>query len=250
MIDGLVSIITPAYNCEKYIAETIESVLEQTYKNWEMIIVNDCSIDNTEAIVNNYTNSDNRVKLYNLKSNSGVVMARNKALEVAKGRYIAFLDSDDLWKENKLESQINFMKENNYAFVFSSYEVIDDNGQKTGRIVKAPKCLDYKKSIGNTSIGCLTVVIDKMITGNFYMPKLEHGEDHATWVDILSRGFNAYSFFYPLAFYRISSNSLTANKIKVVKKQWNNYRNYYNFSILKSTKYFVIYVLHAILKRI
>ena len=121
-IDGLVSIITPAYNAAAYIAETIESVIAQTYTNWEMLIVNDCSKDNTAEIIQNYAAKDKRIKLINLKQNSGAAVARNTAIQNAKGRYIAFLDSDDLWKKEKLQKQIQFMQQNGYAFIYSSYE--------------------------------------------------------------------------------------------------------------------------------
>ena len=129
-VNDLVSIITPAYNAAEYIAETIESVLAQTYPKWEMLIVNDCSTDNTATIVQNYVNKDNRIKLINLKQNSGAAVARNTAIQNAKGRYIAFLDSDDLWKKEKLQKQLNFMQQNGYAFTFHNFIMFDDGKEK------------------------------------------------------------------------------------------------------------------------
>ncbi|MGB4386964.1 MAG: glycosyltransferase family 2 protein, partial [Caldicoprobacterales bacterium] len=126
-MEGLVSIITPAYNCEKYIGETIESVLKQSYENWELIIVDDCSTDNTKSVVEEYIKRDKRIKYYSLDVNSGAAVARTKAMELASGEYIAFLDSDDLWMPNKLEKQISFMKANNYNFTCTSYEQVDEN---------------------------------------------------------------------------------------------------------------------------
>lgn len=250
MKKNMVSIITPAYNCEKYIAETIESVMKQTYNNWELIIINDCSIDKTHDIVKSYSKVDSRIKLINLEKNSGVVVARNTALEMAMGEYIAFLDSDDLWKSEKLERQISFMKSNQYGFCFTGYELIDDCGVSLNKIIKPPPYLKYSQAIKNTAIGCLTVCINRRIVGDFKMPFLKHGEDHATWISILQKKYIAYSINEPLAYYRISSTSMTGNKLKVIKMQWKNYREFYKFSLLKSAFYFICYVFYALRKRL
>lgn len=247
---GLVSIITPAYNCENYIADTIESVLKQTYNNWEMIIVNDCSVDKTQEIVEYYTKADPRIKLINLEKNSGVVIARNVALNMSVGEYVAFLDSDDLWKSKKLEKQISFMKSNQYAFCFSGYELIDECGISLNKTIKTPPYLKYSQAIRNTTIGCLTVCINRKIVGEFRMPQLKHGEDHATWISILQKKFIAYSINESLAYYRVSSTSMTGKKLKVIKMQWKNYREFYKFSLLKSFFYFTSYVFYAFKKRI
>ena len=247
---GLISIITPAYNCEKYIADTIESVLKQTYHNWEMIIVNDCSVDRTQEIIEYYTEINPRIKLINLEKNSGVVVARNVALEMSVGEYVAFLDSDDLWKSEKLEKQINFMESNQYAFCFSGYELIDECGISLNKTIKTPPYLKYNQAIRNTAIGCLTVCINRKIVGKFRMPQLIHGEDHATWISILRRKFIAYSINESLAYYRVSNTSMTGNKLRVIKMQWKNYREYYKFSLFKSTFYFISYLVYAFKKRL
>ena len=132
MINGLVSVIVPAYNCEKFIGETIDSVLAQTYKNWEMIIVDDCSSDHTRDIVLEFASQDSRIKYYFLQENSGAAVARNTAMERAKGEYMAFLDSDDIWLPEKLEKQLSFMKENDVAFSSTSYELIDEESKTLG----------------------------------------------------------------------------------------------------------------------
>ena len=159
MIDDLVSIIMSAYNVEKYIAEAIESVLKQTYTNWELIIVNDCSIDATEQLAKKYQEQDERIKLHSLPENKGVANARNIALQNAVGRYIAFLDSDDIWLPEKLEKQLDFMKINNYVFTYHQYRHFASK-DKVGQIVKIPSQLDYMDALKGNSIGCLTVCID------------------------------------------------------------------------------------------
>jgi teichuronic acid biosynthesis glycosyltransferase TuaG len=248
--EGLVSIITPAYNCEKYIAETIESVLRQTYNYWEMIIINDCSSDKSQEIIEHYAEVDSRIKLVNLEKNFGVVASRNIALDLSVGEYIAFLDSDDLWKSKKLEKQINFMKVNKYAFCFTGYELIGENGISLKKVIKPPSYINYSQAIKKTSIGCLTVCINRRIVGDFRMPQLKHGEDHATWILILQKHFIAYSINESLAYYRVSKKSLTGNKLKVIRMQWKNYRDFYKFSLFKSTICFFCYTFYAIKKRI
>ncbi len=244
----LVSIITPAYNSEKYISQTIESVLAQTYTSWEMIIVNDKSTDNTKDIIESYLLKDSRIKLINLENNSGVVKARNAALNAAKGKYIAFLDSDDCWKKDKLTKQLEFMKEKDYAFTYTSYEYMNEIGENILKKVKIPSQQDYKQGLKNTAIGCLTVIVDRHKVGNFEMPYLKHGEDHFTWLEIMKKGYNAYGLDESLALYRISSNSLTSNKFKVMKYQWNNYRHYEKIPLIECCYYYLAYVLNAIKK--
>ena len=146
MLEELISIIVPVYNSEKFIGDTIKTVEQQTYKNWELILVNDCSTDNSTSIIEEQIKKDNRIKLINLQENSGAAIARNNGIEEAKGRYIAFLDADDFWDKEKLKEQISFMKENNYAFTFTGYEFSDENGKKTGKRVNVPEKLTYNRS--------------------------------------------------------------------------------------------------------
>lgn len=244
----LVSIITPAYNCEKFISQTIQSVLAQTYTNWEMIIVNDKSIDNTMDIVEHYLLKESRIKLINLENNSGVVIARNTALNAAKGRYIAFLDSDDCWKKDKLTKQLDFMKKNDYAFTYTSYEHMNETGEKALKKVKIPLQQNYNQGLKNTAIGCLTVIVDRDKVGRFEMPYLKHGEDYFTWLEIMKKGYNAYGLDESLALYRISNSSLSGNKFKVLKYQWNNYRHYEKISLIPCVYYFLCYVFNASIK--
>lgn len=246
--NDLVSIITPAYNCEKYISESIESVLAQTYIYWEMIIVNDMSNDNTEKIIRNYMKKDNRIKLINLNENSGAAVARNTALDNANGRFIAFLDSDDRWKKDKLEKQIKFMKDNNYGFSFTKYEYIIDENNSKEKVFSVPVSINYSQALKNTVIGCLTVIIDKNIIGEFKMPLVRRGQDHLTWLMLLKRGNIAYGLNENLSEYRRVQGSLSNNKIKALKRQWNNYRKEVKLPLFKCIYYYSFYVFNNLKK--
>lgn len=183
----LVSIITPTYNSSKFINETVQSVRNQTYQNFEHIIVDDCSSDNTWMILEDLEKEDSRIKLLRMDKNSGAALARNQAIQLAKGKYIAFLDSDDLWEPRKLELQVQFMHNNNIAFSFTNYKMIDENGQDLNRVVTCPEVINYKDLLKNTTIGCLTVMIDIDKIDKLVMPNLQP-EDTALWLKILKKG--------------------------------------------------------------
>ena len=244
----LVSIITPAYNCENYISESIDSVLSQTYGNWEMIIVNDKSTDKTREIIENYTKLDSRINLINLEENSGAAVARNTALDAAKGRYIAFLDSDDRWKSNKLEKQLDFMKKNGYGFTFTGYEYILDQNNNSQKLFQVPLSLNYSQALKNTVIGCLTVVIDKELIGDFRMPLIRRGQDNLTWLMILKKGFQAFGLNENLAEYRKVEGSLSNNKVKAMKRQWHNYRKVIKLPLHKCLYYYFFYAFNNVKK--
>lgn len=214
----LVSIITPSYNSEKYIRETVKSVQEQTYTNWEMIIVDDCSKDNSRAVLEELANEEERVKIHFFQENSGAAVARNAAIRLAKGKYIAFLDSDDKWKPNKLQTQLEFMQKNNYAFTFSGYDLMNENGELLGKSVKIPESIDYHGLLKNTIIGCLTVILDKEKVGDFQMPNIRARQDLALWLLIMKRGFKAYGLQQSLAIYRSVPGSVSSNKVNMFKK--------------------------------
>ncbi|WP_168123462.1 glycosyltransferase family 2 protein [Paenibacillus sp. HB172176] len=244
----MVSIITPAYNCEKYISKTIESVIRQTYIHWEMIIVNDQSTDSTENIILKYIKKDYRIKLINLEENSGAAVARNVALASAKGRFIAFLDSDDIWKREKLKAQLEYMINNNYGFTFTSYQyILDDNNSKE-RVFSVPNTLNYSQALKNTVIGCLTVVIDKNIVGDFRMPLVRKGQDNLTWLMLLKEGNIAYGLNENLAKYRIVNGSLSRNKIHALKRQWSNYRKIIRLPLYQCIYYYFFYIINNIKK--
>lgn len=246
--DGLVSIITPAYNAAAYIAETIESVLAQTYTNWEMLIVNDCSKDNTPEIVESYAAKDKRIKLLNLKQNSGAAVARNAAIQNAKGRYIAFLDSDDLWKKEKLQKQLNFMQQNGYAFTFTGYEHFKETKENIRNQVQIPKSLNYNQALKGNQIGCLTVMLDRKQIPNIHFTTQKH-EDYILWLNILKHGITAYGIQESLALYRTgNSKSISGNKMQSALWTWKVYRESQRLSVVKSMYYMWFYVMNGLKK--
>lgn len=244
----MVSVITPAYNASEYIEECIESVRAQSYGNWEMIIVDDCSRDNTYQIALEYAEKDHRIKILLHETNCGVAAARNTALKASKGDYVAFLDSDDFWNEDKLFKQLCFMEENLYAITYTAYQKVDAFTQKKGKVIKIPKEMTYKKIFGNTAIACLTVMVNRKAVGNFSMPLLSHTEDQCTWQDILDRGYVAYGLNENLAYYRVGNVSLTNDKKDSIRQQWRTYREFYEFGKVKSIYYFIQYFVHAAIK--
>ena len=250
MIEGLVSIIMPSYDAARFIGESINSVLLQTYSNWELLIVDDCSKDNSVEVVRKFANIDKRVVLFSLEKNVGAAAARNVAIEHAQGQYIAFLDSDDVWDEYKLEKQLAFMKQYSYVFTFSNYYVMEENGKKTENIVKVPSSLSYHQYLRNTIIGCLTVIIDRQQTGDFKMPLIKSSHDMALWLLIMKRGFKAYGLKDVLAGYRLVSTSNTAKKWKAAKDVWKVYREIEGLSVLYAAYCFCGYAINAVLKRI
>ena len=245
----LVSIITACYNSEKFIEECITSVLNQSYQNWEMLIVDDNSSDNSSILIKSYSKQDDRIKPLFLNYNLGPAMARNKAISIAKGKYIAFLDSDDIWLPEKLELQINFMKKNNYSFVFSSYSVISDD-EKSKYTISVPETISYKRYLKNTIIGCLTVMLDKEKFTNIKMPNLRSSHDMATWLNLLKECGCAYGIQQKLAIYRDHTSSNTSNKFKAAYDVWNVYREHEKLNLLYSIYNFVIYAINAFRKRL
>ena len=243
-MEPLVSIITPLYNSEKYIAETIEFVLAQTYSNWEMIIVDDCSKDNGVEIVEKYREKDKRIKLYQNEINKGVSYTRNRAIDIAQGKYIAFLDSDDLWKKEKLEKQINFMEQNNIVLSYTAYEKINEDGSKRGEI-RVPEKLDYKELLKNCLIGFLTAIYRKEELKNFKFTNSK-AEDYIFWLSILKEIEYAYGVNEILASYRVLNNSRSSNKIDIVKFHWKIYRKIEKLSLLRSIYYYLIYIKRGI----
>lgn len=230
----LVSIITPLYNCEDIIRETIGSVLAQTYPHWELIIVDDVSTDNSREVVKEYVAKDKRIKLIELSENGGAAIARNKGIEVAEGRFIAFLDSDDLWKETKLEKQVNFMLENDYAFTCTDYEQLVDDTKKIKLIIKARVKADYRIVIRYNPIGNSTVMYDTLKMGKVHIPEVRKRNDYALWLKILRMEKYVYGINEVLATYRIRKKSLSRNKVKLIKHQWYVYRKLEKLNFFKS----------------
>ena len=249
-MNDLVSIITPSFNSSKYIKETVDSVLSQTYENWELIIVDDGSKDSSANIIQDLTNTDTRIKGFYFDKNIGAAEARNVAIQQAKGKYIAFLDSNDLWELEKLEKQISFMQTEDIAFSFSTYQPMSEDGSKLYSIIHAPKIVTYSAYLKNTIIGCLTVVIDREKAGDFEMPNIRSSHDMALWLLIMKRGFDAYGLDENLARYRIVSASNTSSKWRAAKDVWKIYREVEKLSFLYSSWCFLNYAFNALVKRI
>jgi teichuronic acid biosynthesis glycosyltransferase TuaG len=245
---GLVSIITPVFNSERFIEETIDSVLGQTCVNWELILVDDCSTDQTPELIKNYIQMDKRIRYIRLERNMGAAAARNRGLEAASGRYVAFIDADDLWMPDKLIKQLTLMKEKNVGFTFTAIEMIDENDN----IVKAKRAvvpvIDYKFLLSNTMIACSSVVLDREMTGKFQMPDVRKGQDFATWLMLLRGGLLAYGIDRTLVRYRLVNGSISSNKFGALKRTWKIYREQEHLNIPRSAYYFSLYALHALKK--
>jgi teichuronic acid biosynthesis glycosyltransferase TuaG len=249
-MNSLVSIITPSYNAMPYVRECIESVLAQSYQQWEMIIVDDCSSDGSAEYIANLIEGEPRIRLIALQRNVGAAEARNTALSEAKGRFIAFLDSDDIWLPQKLERQLEFMRRGGYAFTFSSYTPISEDGAREYRPILAPTSIDYQGYLKNTIIGCLTVMIDRRQSGDFRMPDIRSSHDMALWLEILHRGFRAYGIREVLAKYRLVSSSNTSKKLKAAGDVWRVYRDVRSLPLAKSLFYWMHYIYNAAKKRL
>lgn len=230
---GLVSIITPSFNSAEFISETIESILSQTYTNWELLITDDCSTDNTPDIVSKYMQLDNRIKLFHLGKNSGAGVARNNSIKEAKGRFFAFCDSDDCWLPEKLEKQLSFMQENNCSFSCTSYFTCEENGAIKGKII-APSKISYFNLICNDNMGCLTTMYDTEKLGKLFMPTIRKRQDWGYKLMIIQKSKYALGMKECLAKYRLRNNSLSANKINLVKYNINVYKEILKYSTLKA----------------
>lgn len=230
----LVSIIMPMYNAETKVEETIESVKRQTFRNWELIIVDDCSKDNSYDLVATISKNDSRIHLYKLDKNQGPGYATKVGVGHATGSLIAFIDSDDLWPDEKLEKQIRFMKENHYDFTCTDYEQIDEHGKPLQRIIKAKIKANYKNILHTNPIGSSTVIITTDLIKKIDIPEIRKDNDYALWLQILKVTDYVYGMNEVLMQYRVWSQSLSHNRFKSVKYHWYVFRKYEGFGILKS----------------
>jgi teichuronic acid biosynthesis glycosyltransferase TuaG len=242
----LVSIVTPAYNAERFIAETIESVVNQTYTNWELIIVDDRSQDRTVEIIKSYVKQEARITLVELEENSGSAIARNTAMDQAKGRYLAFLDSDDQWLPEKLTRQVAFMQDNAIAFSFTKYQRIHEDGTPTNAVTAAPATVDYDALMKHCVIGCLTVMLDRNRLGDERMVNIRTRQDYAFWLQLTAKGYLAYGLPEVLAKYRLVENSISSNKCKAAKQNWYVYHQIRKESLPKSIWYFTHYAVNSV----
>lgn len=244
---GLVSIIMPNYNSSKFIKKTIDSVISQTYTNWELIIADDCSTDDSISIINNF--NDSRIKLINNEKNGGAAVTRNNAIKEAKGKWIAFLDSDDLWEEDKLKKHLEFMMNNDSVFSCTAYKVINSNGELIKDYNPKKDVYTYKDILKHCSIGCSTVIYNCEKLGKVYMPiNAEKREDFACWLSILKNNINVSCYHELLTTYLVHSNSVSSKKTKMIKYQWNVLRKVEKISFIKSVYYMINWAFYGFFK--
>ena len=243
----LVSIITPAFNAANYVEATIAAVQAQTHGHWEMLVVDDCSSDNTVEIVERAAALDPRVRLIRQRRNGGPAAARNSALEAATGRWVAFLDSDDLWLPEKLESQLAFQRRHSAKVTFTAFRRITADGRQTGHLINIPERVSYRQLLGNTVIATSTVVVDRTMSGEFRM-KAMYYDDFGCWLDLLRGGNVALGLQDDLMRYRVVSQSVSRNKKNSARQVWRTYRMVEGLSLLRASWYFVNYAVNGYLK--
>lgn len=253
LMEDLISIIIPVYNANKYIEDTVKSVVAQSYEKWELLLVDDGSTDGSRDTIQRLMDEDDtgRIKVVSPSAHGTAAKARNYGLKHANGRYIAFLDADDLWEIDKLSKEIAFMKEKQVGFVFTGYEFANAEGVGSGKIVKVPATLNYKQALKNTTIFTSTVLIDleKIDKELVKMPDIK-SEDTATWYKILKNGHLAYGLNENLVKYRRVGKSLSSNKLEAIRRIWNLYRKSEKLSVIYSAYNFVFWAIRAVLRRI
>jgi len=250
IMNQLVSIITPAYNTEAYISLTIESVINQKYPNWELIIIDDNSMDRTWDIISRVARSEKRIVPIRLNKKTNASIARNEGIKRARGKFIAFIDSDDIWDHDKLKIQINFMNDNNFPLSFTSYKRIDGRGRIISRVYSAPDTVDYRSLLLTNPIGMSTAIYDMGILGKRYLPNIILGHEYGLWLKILKDGYRAKGLDLPLTLYRVHSTSLSRNKFKSLYYIYKLHREIMNFNFVKSYYYLFNNCLRVMLRHI
>ena len=242
----LVSVVMPVYNSEKYIKESIESVLGQTYINYELIIVNDASTDSSMKIVEELSKTSNKIRIVHLLYNQGVSAARNIGIKNAVGEYIAFIDSDDIWLENKLEEQLDFMISNNLKFSFTAYEILHCGTQRPNTFVSVPDVTDYNSLLCGNAVPCFTVICHKSLLNNCSFENIKH-EDYVLWLT-LAKENKLYGLNKNLGIYREHNKSISSNKLKAASWVWHIYREHEKLGFWQSSFFFVKYAIQGVRK--
>jgi len=245
--EPLVSVVIPVYNAEKYIKHTLDSVINQTYKNLEIICVNDCSKDNSLAILNEYAEKDERIKVLSNEKNSGVATTRNNALKIASGDYIAFVDADDIWHLDKTEKQIKFMQENNYKLTYTSVSFIDNEGAETGRPFIVKSEITFKKLLSQNIITLSSAIISSDLMKNRFFHDDQLHEDFIMWLEILKDEKKAYGLTEVLVDYRLTQGSKSRNKWKSMKMTYKTYK-YFKINWIKAHWYLCCYIIKGLKK--
>ena len=240
--DPLVSVIMPAHNAANFISESIDSVVAQTYPNWELLIIDDASFDDTPRIIENYREQDNRIKVHRLPANQGAGFARNIGIKASGGDFISFLDADDLWKPKKLEVQLDFMQKHNVEVCFSSYELIDEAGEKTNKEVRALADLPFKKLLRANYIGNLTGIYNAATLGKIYCPLIRKRQDWGLWLLAVRKAGGAKGIQKALASYRVRKGSISGNKKEMLKYNFRVYRKVLKFSAFKSYFWMLLFL--------
>lgn len=244
-----VSIITPVYKAIDFIDETILSVVNQTYKDWELIIIDDCSGDGTFEYIKERYDHEPRIRVFSTPKNSGAGIARNLGLDSATSDLIAFLDADDIWDKNKLSIQVDFMLSRNIPISHTSYSFINEGGSKISGNITASDCIDLVKYLKSTEIGMSTSMINKSIVGDFSISSIRNRQDTKLWINLLSRGFNSYGIDEQLVSYRIRNGQISKNKFKMLLITFVVYRNVSVLPLTHRYFYFMCYIFNAIRKR-
>lgn len=249
-MNPLVSVIIPSYNTSDTLKYAIESIINQTYDSFEILITDDNSKQEHYSSLVTLANQYSQVKLFRLEENSGPAVARNRSIRQAEGRFIAFLDADDLWEPTKLEEQVKFMLENDIALSYTSYSTVDEQGHNLGRLVQCPSKVSYHKMLKNNYIGCLTAMYDREKLGKIYMPEIKKRQDWALWLSILKTTPYALGIQKPLAKYRVRENSVSRNKFNLIKYNWKIYNEVEGFSAIKSMFYMIRFFFFYFLKKV
>lgn len=245
-----VSVIIPVYNASKYIRKTIESVLNQTYKDIEIVLVDDCSKDNSKEIIDEFIKNHQNIVYHLQEKNTGAAVARNKALDLAKGRFVAFLDSDDLWYPEKIEKQLSLMVNKDIAFCYTAYEMIDDNDNLIKGKIKILQKAEYKHLLKRTMISTPTVLLDRQLIGDLKMPLRRTGQDYAFWLLLLRNVDAAYGIDEALVKVRRRGNSLSANKFRNIQDVWSIQTKNEKINPFIATYNTIWYVINAFMKRL
>ncbi|MHC1689247.1 MAG: glycosyltransferase family 2 protein [Bacteroidales bacterium] len=246
--NDIVSVITPVYNVERFIDRTLGSILKQSYKELEIILIDDCSIDHSAEIIARYTEKYPNIIYHKQEKNQGAAVARNTAMNLAKGRYVAFLDSDDIWCEGKVEKQLTFMKQNDAAITCTALDCIDEDDNPLNSVRNVCEKINYNFLLHNTMIATSTVIIDRNKTGDFQMPLRRGGQDYATWLMLMRNGTICYGLNEVLSHYRVMKKSLSSNKWKSIKQVWQIQTQDENISVIYAAFNVCCFIITAFIK--